>query len=254
MCVVVDEAVAQAAVGEGARCKMNFKQCATREFMGHKKKVHSVAWNCNGKRLASGSVDQTARVWNIDPQVRLLVVDLGGVAALTVRSPALKAVCTLTVVHLQGGSSREKDFELAGHTDSVDQLCFDPTHPDRLATASADMSVKLWDCRTGKSTATVSTTGENINISWSPDGHTLAVGNKDDVVALIDARKNTVFKSTKFPYEVNEMSWNLSGNLFFLTTGQGTVEVLKYPTFETYRTLQVDTEAIRVPIKCRNGN
>lgn len=31
-------------------------------------KVHSVAWNCTGTKLASGSVDHTARVWNIDPQ------------------------------------------------------------------------------------------------------------------------------------------------------------------------------------------
>jgi WD40 repeat protein len=25
-----------------------------------------VAWNCTGTKLASGSVDQTARVWHID--------------------------------------------------------------------------------------------------------------------------------------------------------------------------------------------
>lgn len=30
-------------------------------------KVHSVAWNCIGTKLASGSVDQTARVWHIEP-------------------------------------------------------------------------------------------------------------------------------------------------------------------------------------------
>jgi WD40 repeat protein len=29
--------------------------------------VHSVAWNCSGKRLASGSVDQTARIWHVEP-------------------------------------------------------------------------------------------------------------------------------------------------------------------------------------------
>lgn len=30
----------------------------------------------------------------------------------------------------------------------------------------------------GKPTGTVSTKGENINICWSPDGQTIAVGNK----------------------------------------------------------------------------
>lgn len=33
----------------------------------HKQKVHSVAWNCTGTKLASGSVDQTARIWQIEP-------------------------------------------------------------------------------------------------------------------------------------------------------------------------------------------
>jgi hypothetical protein len=38
----------------------------SREFLGHHKKVHSVHWNCVGKYLASGSVDQTARIWNVE--------------------------------------------------------------------------------------------------------------------------------------------------------------------------------------------
>lgn len=37
--------------------------------------------------------------------------------------------------------------ELKGHTDSVDQLDWDPTHPDRLATASCDKTARIWDQR-----------------------------------------------------------------------------------------------------------
>lgn len=45
---------------------------------------------------------------------------------------------------LQG---KVKDIELKGHTDSVDQLCWDPKHADLIATASGDKSVRLWDAR-----------------------------------------------------------------------------------------------------------
>lgn len=43
-----------------------FSTCITKDFFGHKKKVHSVAWNSTGKKLASGSVDQTAHIWNFE--------------------------------------------------------------------------------------------------------------------------------------------------------------------------------------------
>jgi len=39
-----------------------------KEYSAHSAKVHSVAWNCDGRRLASGSYDQTASVfvWDRD--------------------------------------------------------------------------------------------------------------------------------------------------------------------------------------------
>jgi THO complex subunit 3 len=42
---------------------------------------------------------------------------------------------------------------LKGHTNSVHQLCWDPTHPEYLATASADKTVRIWDTRSTSSLA-----------------------------------------------------------------------------------------------------
>ncbi len=38
----------------------------SREFQAHSAKVHSVAWSCDGKRLASGSFDKTASVFVLE--------------------------------------------------------------------------------------------------------------------------------------------------------------------------------------------
>lgn len=203
--------LAIAAMSSGATMK---GRGVTREFQKHKKVVHAVAWNSTGSKLASGSVDTTAIVWS-------------GIA--------------------DGAGGKESHIELRGHQEAVDQLCWDPQHPDRLATASGDKTVRLWDARTGRCTNVIETRGENINIAWSPDGdHHIAVGNKDDDISIIDTRKGKMLKTTKFPYEVNEMSWNRDGSLLFLTTGQGTVEVLRYANFlkggskvESFRSLQV---------------
>lgn len=51
-------------------------------------------------------------------------------------------------------------------------------------------------CRSHKCAAAISTKGENINIAWSPNGSTIAVGNKEDLVSFIDARNYKVV-STK---------------------------------------------------------
>lgn len=38
----------------------------SREFAAHTAKVHSVAWSCDGRRLASGSFDKTASVFVLE--------------------------------------------------------------------------------------------------------------------------------------------------------------------------------------------
>jgi WD40 repeat protein len=79
-----------------------FAKATTRELVGHQKEVrkqifrcyirfdcsthsppqvHSVAWNCTGRKLASGSVDQTARVWTMASPVRTPFVPLSSAFA-----------------------------------------------------------------------------------------------------------------------------------------------------------------------------
>lgn len=168
----------------------------TRDVQGHSNKVHSVDWNSDGRKLASGSFDKTVSVYSLDRD-RL---------------------------------SKERSFK--GHTDSVDQLCWHPKSTETLATASLDKTVRIWDTRKSTATSTINTKGENINICWSPDGTAIAVGNKEDVVAFIDSRTRRIIKEISFKFEVNEISWNKRNDLFFLTSGAGEVHVLSYPSLE----------------------
>ena len=39
------------------------QEAGTKDLTGHSNKVHTVAWSCDGKRLASGSVDKSVNVW-----------------------------------------------------------------------------------------------------------------------------------------------------------------------------------------------
>ncbi|KAM9835666.1 THO complex subunit 3 [Syngnathus typhle] len=173
----------------------------SREFPAHSVKIHSVAWSCDGRRLASGSVDKTASVFVLEKD-RLV-----------------------------------KENNYRGHSDSVDQLCWHPSNPDLFVTASGDKSVRIWDVRTTKCTAVVNTKGENLNICWSPDGQTIAVGNKEDVVTFIDAKTHKTKAEEKFKFEVNEISWNNDNDMFFLTNGNGCINILSYPELKTIQSI-----------------
>ncbi|CAG5120708.1 unnamed protein product [Candidula unifasciata] len=174
----------------------------TRDVQAHTAKVHSVAWSCDGRRLASGSFDKTVCIYMLDRD-------------------------RLT-----------KDYTVfRGHGASVDQLCWNPHNPDQLATASGDKTVRIWDARTNKAAATVNTKGENINICWSPDGSTIAVGNKDDLVTFIDAKTHRSRAEEQFKFEVNEISFNKDGDLFFLTSGHGNIHIFSYPELKTLHVL-----------------
>ncbi|KAJ3693299.1 hypothetical protein LUZ60_008779 [Juncus effusus] len=189
---------------------IDFKSLTSRDYHGHKRKVHAVAWNCLGTKLASGSIDHTARIWSIDQH---------------------------------NSHGKIKEVELKGHSDCVDQLCWDPKHSDVLATCSGDKSLRLWDVRSGKCTQNVELSGENINITYKHDGTHIAVGNREDELTILDVRKLKTIYKHKFPYEINEIAWNKTGELFFITTGNGfgAVEVFDYPSLKLKHNLVAHT-------------
>jgi len=175
----------------------------TKEFIGHSSKVHSVGWNCNGKYLASCSFDKTVTLYTLD------------------KDRLVKGTCC------------------KGHSDSVDQLCWHPTNPNLLVTASGDRTIRVWDSRGSGARCTdiVNTKGENINICWSPNGNTIAVGNKEDLISFVDTRTYKIIAEEQFKFEVNEISWNNSNDLFFLTNGHGCINILSYPDLKQVQSL-----------------
>ena len=48
--------------------------------------------------------------------------------------------------------------------------------------------------------------GENLNISWSPKGETIAVGNKDDLISFIDCKNYKIRLEKQFKASDSDFS------------------------------------------------
>ena len=131
-------------------------------FSGHEKLVTNATFSLDSRCLASCSLDQTVRLWQID--------------SLPLSSPS---------------GHQEKDWVpdvqvLHGHTDEVYAVAF---HPDgtRLATAGRDGTVWIWDLATGKEVVRLpGHRGFVWSLAFSPDGTTLASGSGDATVRFWD--------------------------------------------------------------------
>ncbi|MDE0426753.1 MAG: T9SS type A sorting domain-containing protein [Candidatus Poribacteria bacterium] len=115
-------------------------------FVGHTGWVRSVAYSPDSNTLASGSADNTIRLWG-----------------------------AWTGTHLR---------ILSGHTGWVRSVAFSPDGTT-IASGSSDNTLHLWNTQTGTHLRTLSGhTNRVYSVAFSPDGTTIASGSWDGTVLL----------------------------------------------------------------------
>ena len=153
----------------------------------HTDAVTSVAFSPDGQTLASGSLDNTIRLWD---------AATGGHKA------------TLT-----------------GHTDAVTSVSFSPDG-QTLASGSLDNTIRLWDAATGGHKATLTGhTDAVINVSFSPDGQTLASADRKDYIYLWNAVTSQLLNFLPVPtvfgaVEVSSISFSSDGAMLASNGGR----------------------------------
>ena len=101
-------------------------------LLGHEAAITCLKFNSDGKRLASGSVDKTARVWNLaDPKFPELVCVTGHAASVTAvalnsdGTQILSGAADNTLKLWSVGESKEL-FNLSGHTGAIVAAAISP--------------------------------------------------------------------------------------------------------------------------------
>ena len=160
---------------------------------GHQGAVRSVAFDSDGRRLASGGIDGVIRLWDSVSR-KALGEPLEGhnhyVMSIAF-SPDGKRLASAsqdeTVRLWDAINGKALGKPLWGHSESVNSLAFSPDGK-RLASASHDKTVRLWDAINGKALGEpLWGHSESVNsVAFSPDGKLLASASADWTVRLWD--------------------------------------------------------------------
>ncbi|KAJ7366031.1 hypothetical protein DFH08DRAFT_679026, partial [Mycena albidolilacea] len=127
-------------------------------FEGHTESVNSVAFSSNSKQIASGSDDNTVRVWDMKTQAQ-------------VAGP------------------------FNGHSSAIICVAFSPDGNKHIAVGTTDTSIRIWDVEAATAGTIEQSAGHTDTIKsvlFSPDGQWIVSGSHDQTVQVWNAQTGSL--------------------------------------------------------------
>ncbi|HSR31734.1 MAG TPA: hypothetical protein VLY63_14300, partial [Anaerolineae bacterium] len=192
----------------------------------HEGDVYAVALSPDGTRLATGSADGTARLWDAGSGEDLDVLRHEDVVRSVVFSPDGTRLATGSedyTARLWDASSGE-ELAVLRHEDWVYQVVFSPDGT-RLATGSYDGTARLWDPDSGGELAVLRHEAEVRSVAFSPDGTQLATGSADGTARLWDPDSGGELAVLRHGDEVYQVFFSPDGTRLVTGSEDGTARL-----------------------------
>ncbi|NEP05138.1 MAG: hypothetical protein F6K34_10055, partial [Okeania sp. SIO4D6] len=176
---------------------------------GHKDGVNSVCFNPSGTLIASGSRDNSLKLWSLSGRE---------LKTFTGNSDRIHSICfhpdgqilasagSDSTIKLWGIDGTELQSFTTGHTDLVSSVSFSPDG-QTLASGSFDKTIKLWSLDGRELQTLIGHNNRVSSVSFSPDSQTIASASADKTIKLwsLDGRELKTFIG--HTYNVNSVSF-----------------------------------------------
>ncbi|KAE8369260.1 WD40-repeat-containing domain protein [Aspergillus caelatus] len=159
------------------------------EFTGHTEDVNSVAFSPDGLRFASGSTDNTVRLWDLSTKAsHELTGHTDNVLSVAFSSDGkyLASGSKDRTIRIWDGKTGAFVRSITGHSGQVRAVAF-PRYgfSNLLASGSNDKLVKLWNVDTGSLERDIPHPDTVVGLSFSPDNRQLASTSYDKHIRLL---------------------------------------------------------------------
>lgn len=220
----------------------------------HTRGVFGIAFSPDGRRLLSGSGDNSARLWDMfnEENNRILMyrsaakVKIFAVAySPVIRDDATELVALAgadfdhntptELLELWDANSGELFAELSGHVSSLDSVQFSPDGK-LLASGGSypDNTIHLWNVETGEVLHSLRGHYSGVrSVAFSPDGNTLASSGWDGLLHLWDAETGKLkLTNNEHTSVVHSVAFNSSKNILATGGDEGFIRLWDIQTGE----------------------